>query len=97
MTFLADFRFYIAPNRQGTSVGELLVHTREQQREQARQKAIEAEARSAEHKLKEQHLQHASSSQAQRPLGSSIRNDSPPIKVSYFLRVLFSGCSPGGR
>ena len=69
---------------------ELRIHTREQQREQERQKAIEAEARSAEHKLKEQDVQHASSSQARRPLGSSVRKDSSPIKVSYFFRVFFS-------
>lgn len=71
---------------------ELRVHIREQQREQERQKAIEAEARPAEHKLKEQNIQHASSSQEQPPLGSFIRKDSSPIKVSYFRCVLFSGC-----
>ena len=71
---------------------ELRVYIREQQREQERQKAIEAEARSAGQKLKEQDVQHAPSSQAHPPLGSSIRKDSSPIKVSCFLRVLFSGC-----
>ena len=48
VTFLTDFHLYVTPNRQGMGVGELRVHIREQQREQARQKAIEAEACSAE-------------------------------------------------
>ena len=87
---LETFHCPVGQNRRGTSVDELRVHIRNQQREQERQKAIEAEARSAEHKLKEQDVQHASSSQAHRPLGSSIRKDSSPIKVPY---TSFEFCS----
>jgi ATP synthase F1 complex assembly factor 1 len=65
-------------------VEELRTHVREQRREQERQKAIEAEARSAERTLKEQDVQQASTSHVHRPLGSSVRKDSSPVKVRSF-------------
>lgn len=63
---------------------ELRTHVREQRREQERQKAIEAEARSVERTLKEQDVQQASTSHVHRPLGSSVRKDSSPVKVRSF-------------
>lgn len=72
---------------------ELRAYIRGQQREQDRQKAIEAEARSVERAQKEQGVQQASASRAHHPLGSSVRKDSSPIKVRMmlpFFELLFS-------
>ncbi|KAH9983286.1 ATP11 protein-domain-containing protein [Russula compacta] len=85
---VADYRAKYAEKlenvaqQQGTSVEELRAHVRERQREQERRKAVEAEARSAERLLKEkqQDVHRASTPRVQRPLGSSVRKDSSPIK-----------------
>ena len=72
---------------------ELRAYIRGQQREQERQKAIDAEARSAERAQKEQGVQHAPTPRAHHPLASSVRKDSSPIKVRVmfpFLELLFS-------
>jgi hypothetical protein len=74
-------------------VEELRAYIREQTREQERQKAMEAEARSAERAQKEQGVQRASTPQAHHPVGSSVRKDSSPIKVRVmfpFFERLFS-------
>jgi ATP synthase mitochondrial F1 complex assembly factor 1 len=80
-------------------VEELRAYVRGQQREQERQKAVEAEARSVERAQKEQGVQQASASRAHHPLGSSVRKDSSPIKVCAilpFFELLFSStaCRP---
>jgi hypothetical protein len=75
---------YYWKNRRGITVEELRARVREQEREQVRQKAVEAEARAAERlgALKpQQDEQPASAFQAPRPPGSSIRKDSSPVKV----------------
>ena len=75
--------FVVGKNRRGISVEELQAHVREQQREQERQKAIEAEARHAvERAPEEKHgAQEPSTRQVHRPPGLSVRKDSSPIKV----------------
>lgn len=74
--------FAIGQNRRGISVEELQAHVREQQREQERQKAIEAEARHAVERVPEKHgAQEPSTRQVHRPPGLSVRKDSSPIKV----------------
>jgi ATP synthase mitochondrial F1 complex assembly factor 1 len=74
-------------------VEELRAYIRGQQREQERQKAIEAEARSVERAQKEQGIQQPSTARAHHPLGSPVRKDSSPIKVRVnlpFFEPLFS-------
>lgn len=72
----------LGPNRRGMSLEELQARIREQQREQARQKAIEAEARHAVERASEKHgTQEPSTHQVHRPPGVSVRKDSSPIKV----------------
>jgi hypothetical protein len=63
------------------NVEELHAHVREQQREQERQKAIEAEARHAEEHVPEKGVQEAPTQQVHQPPGLSVRKDSSPIKV----------------
>lgn len=66
-------------NRRGSSVEELHTRVREQQREQERQKAIEAEARLVLKRVPEKNG--APTSQIHSPPGVSVRKDSSPIKV----------------
>jgi hypothetical protein len=72
----------IRKKRHGSSVEELHSRVREQQREQERQKAIEAEARRLLERVPEKNgIQEASVHQAHSPPGLSVRKDSSPIKV----------------
>jgi hypothetical protein len=89
----------VGQNRRGVSVEELRAHVREQQREQERQKAIEAEARCAvERTLEEKDdVQEASTHRVHRPPGLLVRKDSSPIKVCPCLSFLLhgiDGCVP---
>ena len=61
---------------------ELHAQIREQQREQERQKAVEAEARRVLERVPEENgVQEASAHQTHSPPGLSARKDSSPIKV----------------
>jgi hypothetical protein len=72
----------IRKNRRGSSVEELHARVREQQREQERQKAVEAEARRVLERVPEKNgVQEASAHQIHGPPGLSVRKDSSPIKV----------------
>jgi hypothetical protein len=74
------------PNRRGISVEELKAHVQELQREQERQKAIEAKARHAVERAPEKDgTQEPSARQVHRPPGLSVRKDSSPIKVRLCL------------
>lgn len=69
-------------NRYGSSVDELHAKVRERQREQERQKAVEAEARRVRERVPEKNgVQEASAHQIPNPPGLSVRKDSSPIKV----------------
>jgi hypothetical protein len=80
----------VGQNRRGISVEELQAHVQEQQREQERQKAIEAEARRAverpERVPEEKGGVQAPAQQVHRPPGLSVRKDGSPIKVRPCLR-----------
>ena len=72
----------IQKNRRGSSVEELHSRVQEQQREQERQKAVEAEARRVQERVPEKNgVQEASAHRTHGPAGLSVRKDSSPIKV----------------
>ena len=75
--------------RRGITAEELHAQVREQQREQERQKAIEAEARPVVEQVSEKGGQEAPTQEVRRPPGLSVRKDSSPIKVRPCLRAFY--------
>ena len=72
----------IQKNRHGSSFEELHSRIREQQREQERQKAVEAEARRVVERVPEKNgVQEASAHHTHSPPVLSVRKDGSPIKV----------------
>jgi ribosomal protein L16/L10AE len=76
-------------HRRGITAEELRARVREQEREQAHRKAVEAEARAVQRALKPQEGGQTATAFQVSPLpGSSIRKDSPPVKVRVLFRFV---------